>query len=90
MKNGWITDSNGTKRHYVDDKYHNDNGPAIIWEDGTKYWAKHGNKHREDGPAIEWSDGEKEWWYEGKRLGHALDGYTQEKFEQWLKFRAFL
>lgn len=31
MKQGWITDELGTKCHYVDDKLHRDDGPAIIF-----------------------------------------------------------
>ena len=90
MKNGWITKSIEDKFHYVDDKIHNDDGPAVIWSDGTKFWYKHGKPHREDGPAVESGSGAKEWWYKNKLIGTSWQEYTKEKFEQWLRLRAFL
>ena len=90
MKQGWITLSSGAKYHYVDDKIHNDDGPAVIYSDGTKSWFKHNKRHRDDGPAFENANGNKAWYYEDKYLGHSLQGYTQEKFEQWKKFKIFL
>ena len=45
---------------------HREDGPAIIWQDGTKAWYIDGEKHREDGPAIEWSNGKKEWYLYGE------------------------
>lgn len=51
---------------------HREDGPAIIYSNGTKKWFKHGKLHRDDGPAIEWHNGGKEWWHEGQY--HRLDG----------------
>lgn len=31
---------------------HNDNGPAVIWNTGSKWFCKKGIIHREDGPAA--------------------------------------
>ncbi len=45
------------ERHYVDDKLHCDDGPAVIYPSGTVIYYKHGNLHREDGPAIMFSHG---------------------------------
>ena len=38
MKQGFITDSFGTTRHYVDDFLHRDDGPAIVYSDGDIAW----------------------------------------------------
>ena len=45
--------------------------------------------HCEDGPARLIYD-LKEWYYKGIYMGSSDCGYTQEKFEEWKKFRAFL
>jgi hypothetical protein len=36
---------------------HREDGPAIVYNDGTKYYYRNGLIHREDGPAIEYKDG---------------------------------
>jgi len=51
---------------------HREDGPAVEYADGSKYWWLNGERHREDGPAIEWADGSKYWWLNGKR--HREDG----------------
>ena len=45
---------------------HCNNGPAIEYTDGTKYWHLDGKLHREDGPAIECARGTKYWHLDGK------------------------
>ena len=52
--------------------YHREDGPAVIYGDGTKFWYYNGKLHRKDGPAHETPDGLKEWWVNGKR--HRVDG----------------
>lgn len=32
---------------------HREDGPAVEYADGSKYWYQNGELHREDGPAIE-------------------------------------
>lgn len=81
-KNGWIEDLH-SKRHYVNNQYHNDNGPAVIWNNGNKYWYKHHKWHRDDGPAVEYADGSKSWYVNDKF-------YSEEDFKIWRKFKAFL
>jgi len=63
-----------TKKEYpdhveylVDNKPHREDGPAVIFHDGTLYWCKHGKVHRdyEDGPAVIYADGSREWRYRG-------------------------
>ncbi|HEX2752542.1 MAG TPA: hypothetical protein VHP34_05450, partial [Alphaproteobacteria bacterium] len=38
-------------------KCHSEDGPAVIYADGTRIWFQNGQKHRVDGPAIEHPDG---------------------------------
>jgi len=45
--------------------------PAIVWDDGSKWWYKKGELHRENKPAIE-SVGAR-WWYKEGGL-HRIDG----------------
>lgn len=96
MKQGWhreIYFGCSCAIHYVDGLIHNDNGPAIEFSNGVKEWFKHGKLHREDGPAIEANrDSSNVWWYNGDFLGNDSedDNYSQEKFELWKKFKAFM
>lgn len=64
-------------------------GPALIYDNGTKHWMKNGEQHREDGPAYESYKGGKAWWYKNKFIGSSSDGYTQQDFDNWLKFKVF-
>ena len=52
---------------YTNDKgqYHREDGPAIIWSDGTQYWCINGKIHREDGPAIITRHGTQFWYMDG-------------------------
>lgn len=52
----------------------------------TYYENYDGSYHREDGPAKEYSDGSKSWWYQGELVNVS----SQEEFEQWLKYKAFI
>lgn len=47
---------------------HRDNDkPAVICADGSKYWYQNGGFHRDDDkPAIMLSNGLKEWWLNDK------------------------
>ena len=57
------TDSYGTICYYNDlNQYHREDGPAIEYADGTKWWYRNGLCHREDGPAVEYADGDKRWY----------------------------
>jgi len=86
---------------YVDHNgnFHREDGPAIEWINGAKFWYINGKKHRDDGPAIEFTNGHKEWWLNDKR--HKADGpaieftngnkkwfiygeeFTEEEFLKW-------
>jgi hypothetical protein len=60
-----IVDDDGTKRWYLNGKFHREDGPAVEWTSGTKEWFLNGKFHRVDGPAIEYADGSKYWFLNG-------------------------
>ena len=66
-------------------KLHREDGPAIEYVDGDKWWYKNGKLHKEDGPAVEYSDGDKGWYKNG--LQHKEDGpaveYSDGNKEYW-------
>jgi hypothetical protein len=69
----------GDKFYYKDKemtKRHREDGPAVEWANGDKYWYRDGRRHREDGPAAEYVDGTK-YWYRDGRL-HREDGHAVE------------
>lgn len=55
---------------------HREDGPASIWQDGTKFWFVNGKLHREGAPAVEWSHGGREWRIDG--VIHRTDGPAME------------
>ena len=59
-----IINKEGTKRYFKPNTaiQHNENGPAVEYLDGTKYWYINDKLHREDGPAIEYVNGDKVWY----------------------------
>jgi hypothetical protein len=59
-----VTKYDATEWH-VNGVPHRNDGPAIIWVNGSKCWYQKGKLHREDGPAIEYKDGHKRWYAEG-------------------------
>lgn len=83
MKNGVEIDEDGSVWHYVNDKLHCDNGPAVI-TDSTKIWYQHGLCHRIDGPAM--IIGTKFFWF---HQGYKIDCQSQEEFEKLIKLKAF-
>ena len=61
------------KRWFLNGKIHREDGPAVVWADGSKFWFIDDKRHRDDGPAIEWPDGTKEWFLNNKE-------YTKDEF----------
>ena len=61
-------DNIGTKRWYLNDERHREDGPAVELASGAKGWWLHGKRHREDGPAVEYVDGTKQWWLHGEQV----------------------
>ena len=76
MKEQFIhIDEYGAKSHYSDRKMkilHREDGPAIVYANGSKSWYINGKCHREDGPAIVYASGSKTWYLNGKC--HREDG----------------
>ena len=67
-------DLNGSIYWYNNNnRLHREDGPAIEYANGNKYWYLNGKPHREDGPAIECANGYKCWYLNGKE-------YSEEKF----------
>ena len=56
---------------------HRDDGPAVEYTTGDKFWYQNGRLHRTDGPAVELIvGGHMEWWQNGQR--HRTDGPAVE------------
>ena len=62
----------GSERLELDHKLHREDGPALIFPDGTKTWYRHGIIHRDGGPAVEMEHGTKKWFQNGEE--HREDG----------------
>jgi len=69
-------ENNISYHFFKNGKLHREDGPAIEFANGNKYWWIDGKRHREDGPAIEYNNGNKEWWINGKL--HREDGPAVE------------
>lgn len=73
-------------QHYISSDpnfvLHNENGPAIIYDNGTKYYFIDGKKHRINGPAIIFNNNNGSWYYNDTYVGNNL---TQEEFHKHLK-----
>ena len=52
--------------------FHREDGPAVIFLDGSKWWYQNNKLHRIGGPAIEDANGDEEWYMHGK--AHRTDG----------------
>ena len=64
-------DDAGTKRWYLNDKLHREDGPAIEYYDGSKCWYLNDKRHRTDGPAVELANGNKRWFLNDKEYTEA-------------------
>jgi hypothetical protein len=65
-----VIDEYGNERWYNKDHqlHRNNDLPAIIWSNGSKFWCKNGRYHRDnDLPAVIYSNGNKEWYQNGKQ-----------------------
>jgi len=73
MKNGLNIEEDGTKRYYLNDELHREDGPACEHSNGIKSYWKNGKFHRDGGlPAIEYPNGDKSYLINGKY--HREDG----------------
>ena len=71
LKNGRYEDGYGIF-WYRDGLRHREDGPACMYQDGTKEWWLNGKLHREDGPAVERRNGYQAWYKNGQL--HREDG----------------
>jgi len=64
-----ITDKSGNK-YWLNSKgkRHREDGPAMEWPDGSKFWYQNGEQHREDGPAVEFANGGNFWFINGYKI----------------------
>lgn len=60
--------------------FHRNDGPAVIYPDGTQHWYRNGQFHRDDGPAITYQDGAQFWYLNGKRFGEDENEDPDEYF----------
>jgi hypothetical protein len=67
-----VDDSGIIKWYNENNEFHREDGPAVVWSNGDKFWYLNDKRHREDGPAIEFSGGNTSWWLNGKL--HREDG----------------
>ena len=77
-------DHNGTRRYRNSaDLLHRDEGPAIVYKDGSEKWYQNGELHCTTGPAVIWAYGDLEWWQNGKQHredGPAVEWHNGSKF----------
>lgn len=51
---------------------HREDGPAVVYPDGSHSWCRNNQLHREDGPAAIYPDGSQHWYRNGQL--HREDG----------------
>jgi hypothetical protein len=51
---------------------HRNDGPAVVFPGGTRYWYQRGELHRVGGPAVEFRAGT-QWWYQHGKF-HRVGG----------------
>ncbi len=66
LPDGPCIDSDGNICHIKNGKWHREDGPAVEWANGDKFWCINDRYHRDGGPAKEFASGHKEWWVNGK------------------------
>ena len=50
----------------ADGRLHRDDGPAVEYANGRRFWYQNGLLHRVDGPALELGDHGVYWYYKNK------------------------
>lgn len=75
------TDADGDQFWRLNNKLHNEDGPAFIGANGDQAWYINGSLHRDNGPAVISANGDQCWYINGERYrddGPAViytDGY---------------
>tara|TARA_R110000764_G_scaffold213553_1_gene299924 strand:- start:246 stop:557 length:312 start_codon:yes stop_codon:yes gene_type:complete len=67
--------NSGTKKWFLNDVLHREDGPAIERANGDKVWHLNGKCHRIDGPAVERYYGTNHWFLNDSY-------YTEEEFNK--------
>lgn len=72
-----IDESGSEIWHRVDhpNVIHRDDGPAITWDDGSRFWYYDGVNHNENGPSVIYANGQMHWHYHGSNWD----------FDRWCK-----
>lgn len=74
-------DKSGTIKWYNEDgQYHKEDGPAIVYSNGDKFWYINGDLHREDGPAVKFINGYNRWWINGVE-------YTEHEYKVKMRLK---
>jgi len=106
MLNELVVDENGTQYWYKDEQLHREDGPAVLYADGTKVWWRRGVwagvgdkpdpelwARKEGAPKIyAISLGGHKWWYRDGKL-HRDDGPAVEYAngtEEWYFYGEYL
>ncbi len=63
----------------MNDILHREEGPAIIFPDGTEEWYCWGSLHRIDGYAATYPDGKKECYIYGKQVSASINTDKKSK-----------
>lgn len=56
---------------------HREDGPAVEYDDGSKFWFVNGKQHRIGGPAVVLYDGTEEYWIDG--IYHTKHAYYRNR-----------
>ena len=67
----------------LNDKYHRDDGPAIIHPNGRQEYWLHGKPHRIDGPAYISVDGTPYWYVDGVDITDQVSAWVTEHNISW-------
>jgi hypothetical protein len=62
MESRYINENDAKVWKLPNGNLHREDGPAVEYSNGDKFWYINGKWHRENGPAIEYYNGGKEWW----------------------------
>jgi hypothetical protein len=84
-----VVDECGARRYFNGiGQLHCEEGPAIVYSDGSEEWFHTGERHRLDGPAVIWAEGSKFWYQNG--VLHREDGpaveYARSGGTYWFLF----
>ena len=69
-------------RFYKNGRLHREDGPAIIYSSGSKFWYLNGLRHRESGPAVTIYSGDNYWYFKDK----TYSTHNEITNESWLIF----